>query len=491
MIPVLSLSLILLPLLGATLFLIGAIPAFFRGRRITVLAVLITLVTLGVALALICLAYPQMPMQMTLGKMPWIGGNADLFGALLDPLSLLMLLVVCVIGTFVVLFSTRYVDPENKEHPGEKRRAGYFAWLLLFIGSMIGIAISPNLLQFLIFWELTTICSAALIAFYETEKGFRAGFKALLMTHAPGLFFFVAVAILFVSTKSFNFEAIGTLAPAMKTTVIAFLIIAAWAKSAQFPFFTWLPDAMEAPTPVSAYLHAAAMVKAGVFLFARIVTSVSGISSGLGIMVVCMAVLTMYIGLLYYFRQDDLKKLLAYSTITHLAYMFLGLGLGILGSSTGLKGGLLHLICHAFGKTLLFLCVGAIGYLTGTRSISKLSGLYRRMPVVAFSFLVGVFTVTGIPPFACFFSKFFILVGAMELKSSWGTVLAVLIMAESIGSFYWFLKVAQKVFFGESEEKEPIPVPAIFQWTLLLLVVFSLLAPWFGLTLLEGTGIKI
>ena len=480
--------LVLTPLLGAALFLLGVIPAK-KEKSIDFFAILIAVLTLIIASIVIYLGFDQMPLVYTFGKMPWIEGAPDLFGALINPLSILMLLVVCVIGVLVVVFSTKYMDEKNKEHPGEKRKAGFFVWLLLFIGSMIGIALSPNLLQFLIFWELTTICSAALIAFYETEKGFKAGFKALLMTHAPGLFFFVAVALLFIHTKSFTFEAIGNLEGTVKTIVILFLFISAWAKSAQIPFYTWLPDAMEAPTPISAYLHAAAMVKAGVFLVARVVTVVSPIPYGIGLFVAISAICTMYLGLMFYFKQDDLKKLLAFSTITHLAYIFLGLGIGILGSKVGLMGGLLHLICHAFGKSILFLSVGAIGYLTGTRYISQLSGLSKRMPLIAIAFGLGVLSVTGIPPFACFWSKFFILVGAYEIKSYLGVILTILVLVESIGSFYWFLKIYQKVFLGKATEIVSIKVPAAFQWTLLILMVFALAAPFIGLSLLAGLGL--
>lgn len=485
---ILSIILILTPLIGATLFLLGIIPSRNK-NSVNVFAVIVAGLTLLLALLIIGFSFRKMPLEYTWGNMPWIEGAPNLFGARIDALSILMLIVVCVIGLLVVIFSTRYMDEKNKEHPGEKRKAGYFLWLLFFIGSMIGIALSPNLLQFLIFWELTTICSAALIAFYETEKGFKAGFKALLMTHAPGLFFFVAVALLFVYTKSFTFEAVGRLQGTVKTIVILFLFISAWAKSAQIPFYTWLPDAMEAPTPISAYLHAAAMVKAGVFLVARIVTAVSPIPYGLGLLVALSALCTMYLGLLFYFKQDDLKKLLAFSTIANLAYIFLGLGLGILGSPVGLKGGLLHLIGHAFSKSILFLSVGAIGYLTGTRYISQLSGLSRRMPLIAVAFGLGVLSVTGIPPFACFWSKFFILIGAYEIHSSFGVVLTVLVLTESVLSFYWLLKIYQKVFFGKTEEAAVLKVPAAFAWPLIILMLFALAAPFIGLWLF-GTGLS-
>jgi hydrogenase-4 component D len=267
------------------------------------------------------------------------------------------------------------------------------------------------------------------------------------------------------------------------------LLLAGWAKSAQGPFYTWIPEAMVAPTPVSAYLHAAAMVKAGAFLIARIFCSGFEVSTGIGILTAIVAILTMYGGLVFYFRQDDLKKLLAYSTITNVGYIFLGLGIGVMGPVVGLRGGLLHLICHAFSKTILFLSVGVISYSTGTRLMSRLSGLARRSPFLAFAFIVGVLSVTGIPPFSCFWSKFYIIVGAFELNSALGTVLGLLILGESVGAFICFILVTQRVFFGKGAEGDtPLVFPGLFKVILGVLIVLALLSPLFGIPLLEGVG---
>ena len=478
--------LLLFPLIGAFLFLTG-VPTYFREKRAGYLASIWAIATLIAALVVIVKSLGRPPALFTFGQMPWLETEARLFGAILDPLSLLMLAVTVIIGFLVVIFSSEYLSSENQEHPITTGWMRYFAWLLLFMFSMIGIAISPNLLQFLIFWELTTICSAALISFHEDEASYRAGFKALLMTHAPGLFFIVGLALVFVYTGSFEFASIGKLPGNIKATVLIFLLLAGWAKSAQGPFYTWIPDAMVAPTPISAYLHAAAMVTAGAFLIARVFTSGFEVSYGIGLLTAVIAILTMYIGLFFYFFQDDLKRLLAYSTITNVGYIFLGLGLGVMGSVVGLRGGLLHLICHAFAKTILFLTVGAISYATGTKLISRLSGVARGSPFLAFTFIIGFLSVTGIPPFPCFWSKFFIIVGAFALKSTLGIILGVLILGESVGAFLWFLIVTQRVFFGkEAEGAIPLHFPRIFTIVLGGLVILTLLAPLFGIPLLEG-----
>ncbi len=196
----------------------------------------------------------------------------------------------------------------------------------------------------------------------------------------------------------------------------------------------------------------------------------------------------MYIGLIFYFLQDDLKKLLAYSTITNVGYIFLGLGIGAMGPVVGLRGGLLHLLCHAFAKTILFLTVGVISYCTGTRLMSRLSGLARGSPFLAFAFIVGFLSVTGIPPFSCFWSKFYIFVAAFALNSALGTVLGLLVLGESVGAFIWFILVTQRVFFGKAGSEMTLVIPGLFKWVLGVLILLALLSPLFGIPLLEGVG---
>ena len=355
---------LLLPVLGAVLS--GSLR-----RKLSDVSVVVTSgLSLVIALVLIYAVFPQTLVKLVY-RLSWIPGleKVNLFGYLIDPLGMLLLFVVSVLGFVVMLYGTGYIGEGNKEHPSSEGKQRHNFWMMLFIASMIGIAISPNFLQFYIFWEMTTICSWALISHYRNEESLRAGFKALLMTFGGGVFFALAIVLLYVKTGSFEFSALNSLSPGFRTMIFVFFLIAAWAKSAQVPFFTWLPDAMAAPTTVSMYLHAAAMVKAGVFLIARIVVSSYSLSFGTGLLTAVMAVITMLIGVYFFFFQDDLKRLLAYSTITHLAYVLLGLGLGIMGSKIGMKGGILHIINHSAAKGLLFLAVGAVSYATGTRSI--------------------------------------------------------------------------------------------------------------------------
>lgn len=451
-------------------------------------AILIASLTGLTALLLIIKTFPDKTEHL-LVMLPWITLPKKLFGFLIDPLSSLMLLVITIIGVLVVLYSTEYLSSRNKDHPVTGGKNRYNFWMLLFIGSMVGIAVSPNLLQLFIFWEMTTLCSWALISYNQQEEALKAGYKALLMTYFGGIFLMIAMVILFVNANSFEFNALGNLSPALRTTVFILLAIAAWAKAAQVPFYTWLPDAMEAPTPVSAYLHAAAMVKAGVYLLARVVlSSYPALSFRDGLAIAIMALVTMFVGVFLYFFQDDLKRLLAFSTITQLALILFGVSLGIMGSSIGFRGGVLHIACHAVAKGLLFLSVGAIAYATGTKSIKSLSGLARYMPLTAAAFMVGVFSLTGIPPFACFFSKFFIFTGALSEGGITGTLFAVLVILESLICFGWFFWVGHKVFFGKPLVLNPQnngvkDTPFAMSASLVILMILCLVVPWVAISI--------
>lgn len=421
------------------------------------------------------------------GDMPWLRLREPVFGIQLDALGELLLIAITAVGFLVVLYSAGYISEWNKEHPTQAGKGRYYFFLLLFIGAMIGLVLSPNLLQLFIFWELTTLCSWALISYYGTKESVSAGYKALLITHAAGLFFIAALLIIYHYTHSFGFGAIARLPGSVKTMVIIFLLVAAWGKAAQFPLYTWLPTAMAAPTPASAYLHAAAMVKAGIYLVARVLVSAGVVSSDIGIVMGGMALITMYIGLVFYFFQDDLKRLLAFSTITHLSYMLLGLSLGTMGSALAFKGGLLHLINHSFSKSLLFLAVGAISCATGTRSMAELSGLGKRMPVTSAAFVIGALAISGIPPFNIFWSKFFIIAGAIQIGPAWGWFAGVLALVESVICFAWFLVVVHKVFFGpcslKAQQAQDPPLTMLLP--LIILMICSVISPYFSLPLIE------
>jgi len=453
----------------------GALLSVLLGRRARAAALVAAAIATGLAVWVAASAHGASYTEM-LGSLPWLRGivAAPILGILIDPLALLMLLVAVPIGLLTVLYSTQYLTDKNREHPVPSEHYGrYYFWL-----------------QFFAFWELTTLCSWALISFHQNERSLRAGFKALLMTYTGSAFFLLAILIIFARTGSFAFSSLGALPEGLKLAVMIFLLIAAWAKAAQVPFQTWLPDAMEAPTPISAYLHAAAMVKAGVYLMARVMSGGWEIPAKASLLMAGMALLTIFVALSFYFVQDDLKRLLAYSTIAHLGYVLLGIAIGGLGSTLGFQGGVLHIICHGYSKATLFFCAGAIAYATGTRSISALHGLGKIMPLTATAFFVGLLSVTGVPPLACFWSKFMILSGAMRLSGPLGPLILIFVLCETLVSFGWMLYIAQKIFLGAPLAAVPAEVdpPFAMNATLVILMIGCVAAPFVGMPLVQLMG---
>lgn len=470
------LLLLLVPLAG------GLLAAMLRGRSADVAA------TLAMALAAV-LAVAAIPRggQPVEGLGPWSPLPGLEFGLRLDGLGSLLALVVTVVGFFITAYSTEYFSSRNREHPSSEGKGRYYFFLLIFVTAMLGIAMSPNFFQLFLFWELTTICSWALISFYGSGEALRSGLKALAMTQFASLFMIGALLILYAQTGSFSFEGANQLPGGVKAVFVIFMLIAAWGKAAQAPLFSWLPSAMVAPTPASAFLHAAAMVKAGIFLAARCLVSTQVLEGWPALLVTVAALITMYVGLGGYFFADDLKRLLAFSTIANLALMLVGIGLGAAGSTAALEGGLLHLWSHAFTKTLLFLSVGAISWATGVRAMSKLTGLWRSMPLSAAGFLVGALAISGLPPFGVFWSKLLILRGALEAGGAWGWVTVVLVLVESALSLAWFLYVARVILFGQPSEAathghDPAPV---MQGVLGSLMFLALAAPYVGMPIIQ------
>ena len=244
----------------------------------------------------------------------------------------------------------------------------YYFFLLVFIGSMAGLVYSSTMIGLLVFFELTGVCSWGLIGYYDDPKARKAAFKAIITTQVASLGLYAGDGGTSSRvTGSFQLSALATLTDNAKTIIFIGILIAAWGKSAQLPFHFWLPDAMVAPTPISAYLHAASMVKVGVYILARCLLSAGNVPQVIGVIGAVMAVITMIYGFAMYFPQKDLKRLLAYSTITQLSYIFLALSLSVFGSSLAFNGAVAHIFNHAFAKSLFFLVAGALSYAAGTR----------------------------------------------------------------------------------------------------------------------------
>ncbi|EEU9383851.1 hydrogenase 4 subunit D [Escherichia coli] len=267
------------------------------------------------------------------------------------------------------------------------------------------------------------------------------------------------------------------------------ILFAAWGKSAQLPMQAWLPDAMEAPTPISAYLHAASMVKVGVYIFARAIIDGGNIPHVIGGVGMVMALVTILYGFLMYLPQQDMKRLLAWSTITQLGWMFFGLSLSIFGSRLALEGSIAYIVNHAFAKSLFFLVAGALSYSCGTRLLPRLRGVLHTLPLPGVGFCVAALAITGVPPFNGFFSKFLLFAAGFALSVEYWILLPamILLMIESVASFAWFIRWFGRVVPGKPSEAvaDAAPLPGSMRLVLIVLIVMSLISSVIAATWLQ------
>lgn len=403
------------------------------------------------------------------------------FGIVIDKLSALIGAALGVVGFLIVIYSTGYLTMQNREHPEKRVRRRYYFFLLVFIGSMAGLVYASTMLGLLVFFELTGVCSWGLIGYYDDEKARKAALKAIITTQVASLGLYAATAFFFALTGGTRLTDMATLEDAAKTFIFIGVLIAGYGKSAQLPLHFWLPEAMVAPTPISAYLHAASMVKVGVYILARCILSAGDVPYIIGVVGAVMAILTMIYGFAMYFPQKDMKKLLAYSTITQLSYIFLALSISIFGSQLAFNGALTHIFNHAFAKSLFFLVAGALSFTTGTRMLPSLRGIMQKSPLIGVCFAVAALAVTGVPPFNAFFSKFTIFTAGFEAAqhNPWLYALVIIAVLESVGSFAW-------IFWTFSAAVPGLPSEELAAATPLAPAMAFVLATLATLTLVSG-----
>ncbi len=424
------------------------------------------------------------------GSLVLLGSSSSpVIGFFIDGVGLVLAGVVLIIGLSVILFSYDYISPLNTEHPCHGGWGRYYSLMLLFMASMVGVSFSSTFLTLLIFYELTGICSCMLIAFYGGREDVSGGMKAFILTSIGGILFLVAIVYLYLETGCVCFSALGMLGLRRLCVLGLLLLAAAWAKSAQVPFQLWLPAAMVAPTPVSAYLHAAAMVKVGVFMFARFLQYASPLLAAGGCFgwfawpALAVSLFTAYYAAISYYRQRDLKRILAFSTISQLAVMFCAESFTLFqGSKLGVYAALYYLWNHAFTKALLFLSVGALAYSTGSRSVDALRGVMRRsgLSIIGVSWFIGSLAISTIPPLNLFFGKLSILFtgfkGPVEVL-----VAAVLLMAEGyMLALPIFMKLAFNTLSENAEEyvREASAKPTVtMKIALAILIIMCILSP--------------
>lgn len=391
--------------------------------------------------------------------MPSIGLNLNFR---MDGISFLFCLLITVIGALVIFYSIQYLN--RYEQLGH-----FYTYLLLFMGAMLGLVLSDNVLSLYLFWELTSISSFLLIAFWNNkQKSLEGALKSMLITVFGGLMLLGGLLTLVHITGTFSIhqmtmDADKIVESPLFIIAMVFILLAAFTKSAQFPFHIWLPDAMEAPTPVSAYLHSATMVKAGVYLIARF-TPIFALSAGWIYAVTFVGAITQFWASFNAVKQRDLKGVLAYSTISQLGLMMTLLGVGGLGIYhdnqrvfyAAIAACVFHIFNHASFKGALFMVVGIIDHETGTRDLKKLSGLMQLMPITFTAATIGALSMAGVPPFNGFLSKEMFLTSTFDSQSSQlfsGPVLWLLLALVIIGSLFTFIysvKFIKDVFFGDS-----------------------------------------
>ena len=357
-----------------------------------------------------------------------------------DPLTAAMLAVVTCISTLVAIYSIGYMRGD----PGYWR---FFTYIGLFVFSMTMLVAAGNFVLLFVFWELVGLCSYLLIGFwYEKPAAAAAGKKAFLVNRVGDCGLLLGLCLIWTSCGTLDFTGVfaateQTAGGWQATAICLLLLCGACGKSAQFPLHVWLPDAMEGPTPVSALIHAATMVTAGVYLIARCMPLFAA-SPDAQYVVAVVGGATALLGAIIAITQTDLKRILAYSTISHLGYMFLALSTGTL---LGVTAGMFHLLTHAFFKALLFLGAGSIMHATGgVLDIRRLGGLRRRLPITHWTFLVGCLAIAGLWPFAGFFSKdaIFLAVQERSVHSDGGEIFRMLLGTAMLGvlliDFYMF-----------------------------------------------------
>jgi NADH-quinone oxidoreductase subunit L len=362
-------------------------------------------------------------------------------GTFVDGLTAVMLIVVTTVSLLVQIYSTAYMQ-------GDRRYTFFFAALSLFTAAMLNVVVADNLYQLLIGWEIMGICSYLLIGhWWEEKENSDSAIKAFITTRIGDVPFMFGIFVLTIAAGTSNIPAITHMAEggrlATGTLMVAALLLfgGAIGKSAQFPLHVWLPDAMAGPTPVSALIHAATMVAAGVYMIGRLF-AVFAASGHVLAFVGTIASITMLIAALLAMIQDDIKRVLAYSTVSQLAYMVAALGLG----HRGYTAGLFHLFTHAFFKALLFLGAGSIIHSVHTNNMSEMGGLRKVMPATFWTFVIGAAALSGIPPFAGFWSKDEI------ISTAWHTghyaIWAVALLTAIVTAFY-MTRAVLLTFFGE------------------------------------------
>ncbi len=382
------------------------------------------------------------------------------FILIIDPLSIFMSIVSSFVGFLIIVYSLGYIHHEENQNE-------YYLMVVLFIGSMMGLVFSGNLIFIYLFWEIIAICCWRLIGFYRLKDHVRKADKAFLVTFFGAVVMLLGFIQVFGVTHSFDLTTMrGTVIPG---TAVLLILFGMFSKSATVPLHTWLPDAGVAPTTVTALLHAAVLVKIGVYAYARIFLYTFRLPGEWPQVIPVVAVVSSLIAAAAAAVENDLKRILAYSTVSQIGYIFLGFSVA---NAEGISGSLLFILMHGLAKAGLFLCAGIVIHAVHTKDIREMGGLIKTMPLTAVSFLFCAFSVIGIPPFGGFFSKFLVIMGTVKAGQVWVAAVA---LFTAVLTMYYLLKVFGMVFLGEARNPAPEKTKSMV-FVVTLLAFLSLVA---------------
>jgi NADH-quinone oxidoreductase subunit L len=473
-------------------WIVPALPAvaffliLFWGKRMPGKGAEVGIAAMTIALVLACVILGQ-----------WASGHAPVHGSFLllqagslrieagqyiDGLTAAMFVVVCLVSLCSQVYSTAYMK-------GDRRYTIYYAWLSLFSAAMLTLVIASSLFELLIGWELVGICSYLLIGhWWEEKENSDAAIKAFITTKTGDVPFLFGIFVLTLAAGTSNIPGItarvaaGGIGTGVLTASALLLFGGAIGKSAQFPLHVWLPDAMAGPTPVSALIHAATMVAAGVYLVARLYAVYAPSGHALAF-VGGIGAITMLIAALLALVQDDIKRVLAYSTVSQLAYMMASLGMG----PKGYTPAMFLLFTHAFFKALLFYGAGSVIHAVHTNNMSEMGGLRKHMPVTFATFLIGTAALAGVPPFAGFFSKDEVIATGFETHHY--ILWAVALVTAFVTALYMTRTVILTFFGSYRGEAHPHESPRAMTSPMILLAILSAVAGFFGFLVFDWTHI--
>ena len=401
-------------------------------------------------------------------------------GIMLDPISVMMLVVISTVSLMVHIYSFGYMK-------GEKGFQRYYAFLSLFTMSMLGLVVATNIFQMYVFWELVGVSSYLLIGFYYTKKeAIAASKKAFIVTRFADLGFLIGILIYGYYAETFSFTPqlqVLAVAGSMIPLALGLMFIGGAGKSAMFPLHIWLPDAMEGPTPVSALIHAATMVVAGVYLVARMFPLFIGYAPEVLHWIAYIGAFTAFYAASVACAQSDIKRVLAFSTISQIGFMMVALGVCTSNSphegGLGYMAGMFHLFTHAMFKALLFLGAGCIIHAVHSNEMSTMGGLRKYMPITHITFLIACLAIAGIPPFSGFFSKDEILTACFQFSPVMGWIMTII---AGMTAFYMF-RLYYGIFWG-TENKElhaehvPHESPLTMTFPLMFLAAVTIVCGW-------------